>query len=231
MRWCCGSCSDANAAQPDATEWLWVWYKPIGYRQQVNFRPDRRRCEHRYRRRWLYLRRACALPMRYALLPHSSAGTASCRCWCAPIECGPSAACTGELVTRLMCLVCAGTVAATLERMAQPDATEWLYWFWCKPPVGYRQHGLGRELSQLQARSCRRCEHRYRRKWLYLRRACAAPMRYALPPHSGVAPASSCVGANGAAALVLMQAALSELMCLACAAVGAQFERTEPRPE
>ena len=51
----------------------------------------------------LYLRRACALPMRYALLPHSSAGTASCRCWGAPIECGPSAACTGELVTRLMC--------------------------------------------------------------------------------------------------------------------------------
>ena len=114
--------------------------------------------------------------MRYALLRHSGVGAASCRCWFAPIECGPSAACTGELVTRLMCLVCAGTVAAALERMAQPDATEWLYWFWCKPPIGYRQHGLGRELSQLQARSCRRCEHRYRRKWLYLRRACAVPM-------------------------------------------------------
>ena len=125
-----------------------------------------RRCEHRYRRKWLYLRRACALPMRcgmrYALLAQRGVGAASCRCWCAPIECGP-----------LMCLVCAGTVAAALERMAQPDATEWLYWLWCKPPIGYRQHGLGRELSQLQARSCRRCEHRYRRKWLYLRRACA----------------------------------------------------------
>ena len=79
-------------------------------------------CEHRYRRKWLYLRRACALPMRCGM-------RASCRCWCAPIECGPSAACTGELVTRLMCLVCAGTVAAALERMAQPDATEWLYCF------------------------------------------------------------------------------------------------------
>ena len=91
--------------------------------------------------------------MRYALLAQRGVGAASCRCWCAPIECGPSAACTGELVTRLMCLVCAGTVAAALERMAQPDATEWLYWFWCKPPIGYRQHGLGRQLSQLQARS------------------------------------------------------------------------------
>ena len=96
--------------------------------------------------------------MRYALLRHSGVGAASCRCWCAPIECGPSAACTGELVTRLMCLaswlmclVCGGAVAAALERTAQPDATEWL-WCWCKP-IGYRQHGLGRQLSQLQAPS------------------------------------------------------------------------------
>ena len=49
-----------------------------------------------------------------------------------------------------MCLVC-GAVAAALERTVQPDATEWL-WLWCKP-IGYRQHGLGRQLSQLQARS------------------------------------------------------------------------------
>ena len=85
------------------------------------------RCEHRYRRKWLYLRRACALPMRcgmrYALLAQRGVGAASCRCWCAPIECGPSAACTGELVTRLMCLaswlmclVCGGAVAAALTR-------------------------------------------------------------------------------------------------------------------
>ena len=186
MRWYCGSCSGANGAArcdgvasgigaascrcwcaPDATEWLyWFWCKPpIGYRQhglgrelsQLQARSCRR-CEHRYRRKWLYLRRACALPMRYALLRHSGVGAASCRCWCAPIECGPSAACTGELVTRLMCLVswlmclvCGGAVAAALERTAQPDATEWL-WCWCKP-IGYRQHGLGRKLSQLQARS------------------------------------------------------------------------------
>ena len=179
--------------------------------------------------------------MRYALLAQRGVGAASCRCWCAPIECGPSAACTGELVTRLMCLVCAGTVAAALERMAQPDATEWLYWFWCKPPIGYRQHGLGRELSQLQARSCRRCEHRYRRKWLYLRRACALPMRcgmrYALLAQRGVGaascrcwcapiecgPSAACTGEL----VTRLMCLASWLMCLVCGgAVAAALERT-----
>ena len=41
-----------------------------------------------------------------------------------------------------MCLLCGG-MAAALERTAQPDAMEWL-WLWCKP-IGYRQHGLGRQ--------------------------------------------------------------------------------------
>ena len=90
------------------------------------------------------------------------------------------------------------------------------------------------------------CEHRYRRKWLYLRRACAVPSsllvccwcarnRVADPraQHASVGRGTeradvpgmrcccSCFGANGAAALVLMQAALSELMCLVCGTVAA----------
>ena len=102
------------------------------------------------------------MPMRYALLPQSGVGAASSLLVCiqssaarllrrmadpraqhAPVGRRTEAA----DVPRLVC----GAVAAALERTAQSDATEWL-WLWCKP-IGYRQHGLGRQLSQLQAPS------------------------------------------------------------------------------
>ena len=99
-------------------------------------------------------------------------------------DAGPSAACIGELVTRLSC------------RMADPRAQHM--------PVGRGTEGAGsawyavvvwqllcieRRSSQMRRSGSggpdrRRCEHRYRRKWLVsassLRWLCALPMRVRL---------------------------------------------------
>ena len=48
---------------------------------------------------------------------------------------------------------CCGSCSKKANRTVQPDAMQWL-WLRCRP-VGYRQHGLGRQLSQLQAPSPR----------------------------------------------------------------------------
>ena len=50
-----------------------------------------------------------------------------------------------------LCVCRAGDAAAARERTVLPDAMQWL-WIWCRP-VGYRQHGLGRQLSQAGAQS------------------------------------------------------------------------------
>ena len=50
------------------------------------------------------------------------------------------------------CVCHAGDAAAARERRTVlPDAMQWL-WIWCRP-VGYRQHGVGRQLSQAGAQS------------------------------------------------------------------------------
>ena len=50
-----------------------------------------------------------------------------------------------------LCVCRAGDAAAARERTVLPDAMQWL-WIWCRP-VGYRQHGLGRQLSPAGAQS------------------------------------------------------------------------------
>ena len=52
--------------------------------------------------------------------------------------------------------VLSGALAGAVERTVYPDAMQWL-WTW-RRPIGYRQHVLRRQLSELQALSCRRCD-------------------------------------------------------------------------
>ena len=99
--------------------------------------PLRRRCEHRHRRKWLYLRRACAVPM-----PRCAAGSQQRR--------------RGD--KRAAAATCSTPQSARQARCC------------C-----YMQHTLAwcsRQTSELPCVPCplrRRCEHRHRRKWLYLR--------------------------------------------------------------
>ena len=75
---CCCSCFGANgAARCDGVALVLMQAGRVSPARSsdgslVNFRPHRRCCEHRYRRKWLYLRQACAAPMRYALPPASA---------------------------------------------------------------------------------------------------------------------------------------------------------------
>ena len=52
--------------------------------------------------------------------------------------------------------VLSGALAGAVERTVYPDAMQWL-WTW-RRTIRYRQHVLRRQLSELQALSCRRCE-------------------------------------------------------------------------
>ena len=84
---------------------------------------------------------------------------------------------------------CTKTSRATPSHLAAPFAPEQLPQYQRIPGTSaaslahqYMQHTLAwcsRQTSELTCVPCplrRRCEHRHRRKWLYLRRACAVPM-------------------------------------------------------
>ena len=101
---CCCSCFGANgAARCDGVALVLMQAGRVSPARSsdgslVNFRPNRRCCEHRYRRKWLYLRRACAVPMRVERPAHARNTRQSV-----------------VALSELMCLVC-GAVAGRYGR-------------------------------------------------------------------------------------------------------------------
>ena len=170
MRWCCGSCAGANgAARCDGVALVLV--------QADRVSPARTRTEAESTSGPIVAAVStdidgngcicvepalCRCGMRYCLRAGSERPA---RCWCA------SSRAAAHLLLRRMAdpraqhapvgrgteaadvpgMRCCGSCSGANSTTAQPDATEWL-WLWCKP-IGYRQHGLGRQLSQLQAQS------------------------------------------------------------------------------